>query len=183
MVMSQCSDKGLHYECRVLSEMDDWYVGDATKLKEVLINILSNAIKFTEAPGSVTMTVRRTAQFEDQSTLCFRVQDTGIGMDQEFLPKIFDPFSQEDGSTKNKYGSTGLGMAITKNIVEMMNGTISVESEKGVGTGRTANMKRLPPRLPPGRKRLPLRAGTSSVRPSQAGASSWPRISRSTPKS
>ncbi|MBQ1363882.1 MAG: response regulator [Oscillospiraceae bacterium] len=134
MVMSQCSDKGLHYECRVLSEMGDWYVGDATKLKEVLINILSNAIKFTEAPGSVTMTVRRTAQFEDQSTLCFRVQDTGIGMDQEFLPKIFDPFSQEDGSTKNKYGSTGLGMAITKNIVEMMNGTISVESEKGVGT-------------------------------------------------
>ena len=134
MVMSQCSDKGLHYECRVLSEMDDWYVGDATKLKEVLINILSNAIKFTEAPGSVTMTVRRTAQFEDQSTLCFRVQDTGIGMDQDFLPKIFDPFSQEDGSTKNKYGSTGLGMAITKNIVEMMNGTISVESEKGVGT-------------------------------------------------
>ena len=137
MVMSQCSDKGLHYECRVLSEMDDWYVGDATKLKEVLINILSNAIKFTEAPGSVTMTVRRTTQFEDQSTLCFRVQDTGIGMDQEFLPKIFDPFSQEDGSTKNKYGSTGLGMAITKNIVEMMNGTISVESEKGVGTAFT----------------------------------------------
>ena len=137
MVMSQCSDKGLHYECRVLSEMDDWYVGDATKLKEVLINILSNAIKFTEAPGSVTMTVRRTALFEDQSTLCFRVQDTGIGMDQDFLPKIFDPFSQEDGSTKNKYGSTGLGMAITKNIVEMMNGTISVESEKGVGTAFT----------------------------------------------
>ena len=137
MVMSQCSDKGLHYECRVLSEMGDWYVGDATKLKEVLINILSNAIKFTEAPGSVTMTVRRTAQFEDQSTLCFRVQDTGIGMDQDFLPKIFDPFSQEDGSTKNKYGSTGLGMAITKNIVEMMNGTISVESEKGVGTAFT----------------------------------------------
>ena len=134
MVMSQCSDKGMHYECRVLSEMDDWYIGDATKLKEVLINILSNAIKFTETPGSVTMSVERTAQFEDQSTLCFRVRDTGIGMDQEFLPKIFDPFSQEDGSTKNKYGSTGLGMAITKNIVEMMNGTISVESEKGVGT-------------------------------------------------
>ena len=86
MVMSQCSDKGLHYECRVLSEMDDWYVGDATKLKEVLINILSNAIKFTEAPGSVTMTVRRTAQFEDQSTLCFRVQDTGIENLRSLLP-------------------------------------------------------------------------------------------------
>ena len=86
MVMSQCSDKGLHYECRVLSEMDDWYVGDATKLKEVLINILSNAIKFTEAPGSVTMTVRRTAQFEDQSTLCFRVQDTGIFCRKSSIP-------------------------------------------------------------------------------------------------
>jgi signal transduction histidine kinase/CheY-like chemotaxis protein len=134
MIMSQCADKGLHYECRVLSRVDDYYIGDATKLKEVLINILSNAIKFTEAPGSVTMSVERTARFEDQSTLCFRIQDTGIGMDREFLPKIFDAFSQEDSSTRNKYGSTGLGMAITKNIVEMMNGTIGVDSEKGVGT-------------------------------------------------
>ena len=64
----------------------------------------------------------------------FCIKDTGIGMDKEYIPRIFEPFSQEDGSTKNKYGSTGLGMAITKNIVEMMNGTISVESEKGVGS-------------------------------------------------
>ncbi len=134
MVMSQCSDKGLTYECRILSKVDDYYIGDDMKLKEVLINILSNAIKFTDAPGSITMTVERTGQFEDQSTLCFCIRDTGIGMDKEFIPKIFDAFSQEDGSRTNKYGSTGLGMAITKSIVEMMNGSIAVESEKGVGT-------------------------------------------------
>ena len=140
MVMSQCGDKGLTYECRILSRVDDAYIGDDMKLKEVLINILSNAIKFTDAPGSVTLTVERTAKFEDQSALRFRVRDTGIGMDKEFIPKIFDAFSQEDGTRKNKYGSTGLGMAITKSIVEMMNGTITVESEKGVGTEFTVNV-------------------------------------------
>jgi signal transduction histidine kinase/CheY-like chemotaxis protein len=134
MVMSQCGDKGLHYECRLLSRVDDYYIGDDMKLKEVLINILSNAIKFTDAPGSVTLTVEKTAVFEDQSTLKFCVRDTGIGMDKEFIPKIFDAFSQADSGRTTKYGSTGLGMAITKSIVEMMNGTINVESEKGVGT-------------------------------------------------
>ena len=134
MVMSQCEDKGLHYECSLLTPVDDYYIGDDMKLKEVLINILSNAIKFTEPGGSVRLTVERTAEYEDQSTLCFRIRDTGIGMDQSYIPKIFDAFSQEDSTRKNKYGSTGLGMAITKSIVEMMNGTISVESEKGKGT-------------------------------------------------
>jgi CheY-like chemotaxis protein len=100
----------------------------------VLLNILSNAVKFTEAPGSITMSVERTAVFEDQTTLSFCIRDTGIGMDQAFVPKVFDAFSQEDGSYTTKYGSTGLGMAITKSIVELMNGTISVESEKGAGT-------------------------------------------------
>ncbi len=134
MVMSQCRDKGLTYECRILSRVDDDYIGDDMKLKEVLINILSNAIKFTEAPGSVTLTVERTAMFEDQSTLRFGIRDTGIGIDEEYLPKIFDAFSQEDSSRKSKYGSTGLGMAITKRLVDMMNGSISVTSQKGVGT-------------------------------------------------
>ncbi len=134
MVMSQCSDKGLTYECRILSQVDDFYIGDDTKLKEVLINILSNAVKFTDAPGSVTFTVEQIATYGSQSTLRFVITDTGIGMDESFIPKLFDSFSQEDSSRKNKYGSTGLGMAITKNIVELMNGTIDVTSEKGVGT-------------------------------------------------
>ena len=134
MVMSQCSEKGLTYECNVIGGVSDYYTGDDMKLKQVLINILSNAIKFTDAPGEIRMTVERIAAFEDQSTLKFVVKDTGIGMDESFIPKIFDSFSQEDGSRNSKYGSTGLGMAITKNIVTLMNGTISVKSEKGVGS-------------------------------------------------
>ena len=134
IVMSQCSEKGLKYECQVIGGVSDYYIGDDIKLKQVLINILSNAIKFTDAPGEVKLTVERTAVFGDHSTLRFSIKDTGIGMDREFIPKIFDAFTQEDSSRNNKYGSTGLGMAITKNIVDLMNGTISVESEKGVGT-------------------------------------------------
>ncbi|MBQ9566205.1 MAG: response regulator [Synergistaceae bacterium] len=114
--------------------LSDCYIGDDMKLKQVLINILSNAIKFTEAPGRVTLTVERSAAYEDHSTLKFVIKDTGIGMDPSFIPKIFDSFTQENRSRNNKYGSTGLGMAISKNIVELMNGTISVKSEKGVGT-------------------------------------------------
>ena len=134
MVMTQCSDKGLKYECKVIGGVSDYYIGDDMKLKQVLINILSNAVKFTDAPGTVFLTVERTAVFEDQSTIRFVIKDTGIGMDEEFLPKVFDTFAQEDSSRNNKYGSTGLGMAISKNIVEIMNGSISVKSEKGVGT-------------------------------------------------
>ncbi|MBR1797004.1 MAG: response regulator [Clostridiales bacterium] len=134
MVMSQCAEKGLTYECYVIGGISDNYIGDDMKLKQVLINILSNAIKFTDAPGNVTLTVERMAVFEDHSTVKFIIKDTGIGMDEAFLPKLFDAFTQEDSSRNNKYGSTGLGMAITKNIVELMNGTISVESKKGVGT-------------------------------------------------
>ena len=80
------------------------------------------------------MTVERTALYGDHSTLKFCIKDSGIGMDKAFIPKIFDAFTQEDSNRNTKYGSTGLGMAITKNIVELMNGTISVESEKGKGT-------------------------------------------------
>ena len=140
MVMSQCSEKGLKYECRVVGGVSDAYIGDDMKLKQVLINILSNAIKFTDAPGSVTLTVERTAVFGDHSAIKFIVKDTGIGMDAAFLPKIFDPFTQENSSRSSKYGSTGLGMAIARNIVELMNGSISVTSEKGVGTEFTVTV-------------------------------------------
>ena len=134
MVMSQCTEKGLEYECSVLGGVSDYYIGDDMKLKQVLINILSNAIKFTEPGGSVKLTVERVAAYESQTTIRFTIADTGIGMDEEFVPKIFDSFTQEDASRRSKYGSTGLGMAITKSVVELMNGGISVESEKGVGS-------------------------------------------------
>ncbi len=134
MVMSQCTEKGLKYECQVLGGVSDYYIGDDMKLKQVLINILSNAIKFTDPPGSVSLTIERTGTFHEQSTLKFVISDTGIGIDQNYIPKIFDPFTQENNSRSSKYGSTGLGMAITRSIVELMNGEISVRSEKGKGS-------------------------------------------------
>ena len=134
MFSGQCADKGLEYLCHIRGEVDDYYIGDRMKLRQVLINILGNAVKFTPEGGKVELTVERTAQFDNQTTLRFIIRDTGIGMSKEFLPRLFDAFAQEDSSTTNKYGSTGLGMAITKSIVEMMNGNIEVESEKGAGT-------------------------------------------------
>ena len=140
MAGSQCREKGLEYECRVLGQVGESYIGDAMKLKQVIINILGNAVKFTPAPGKVSFTVERTAQYDGQSNFRFVIRDTGIGMDKAFLPRLFEAFSQEDNTSSNRYGSTGLGMAITRNIVEMMNGAISVESEKGVGSTFTVTV-------------------------------------------
>ena len=130
----QCQEKGLDYQCHINGHLDDYYIGDNMKLRQVLINILGNSVKFTPSGGKVDVEVEKIASLNDKSTLRFTIKDTGIGMSKDFLPRIFDAFSQEDGSTTNKYGSSGLGLAITKNIVEMMNGNIQVESEKGKGT-------------------------------------------------
>lgn len=130
----QCSEKGLEYNCIINGNVNDYYIGDCTKLRQVLINILGNAVKFTPEGGSVSLDVEKTAGFGGKSTLRFTIKDTGIGMSKEFIPTLFDTFSQEDTTAANKYGSSGLGMAITKSIVEMMNGKIEVESEKGKGS-------------------------------------------------
>ena len=140
MFSGQCAEKGLDYLCHIRGEVDDCYIGDMMKLRQVLINILGNAVKFTPEGGKVELTVERTAQFENMTTLCFTIADTGIGMSKEFLPRIFDTFAQENSTMTSKYGSTGLGMAITKSIVEMMNGNIEVESEKGAGTTFTVKV-------------------------------------------
>jgi CheY-like chemotaxis protein len=134
MFSGQCSDKGLDYQCHIIGDVDNYYVGDKMKLRQVLINILGNAVKSTSEGGKVDLTVERIAKFEKQSTLRFTIADTGIGMSKEYLPKLFETFTQEDSSMTNKYGSSGLGMAITRSIVEMMNGSIEVESEKGAGS-------------------------------------------------
>ena len=134
MFSGQCQEKGLDYHCRIESEVDDYYIGDNMKLRQVLINILGNAVKFTPEGGKVELRVKRKAQYDGKSTICFIIADTGIGMSKEFLPRIFDTFAQEDASTTSKYGSSGLGLSITRNIVEMMNGHIEVESEKGKGS-------------------------------------------------
>ncbi|MCR4934968.1 MAG: response regulator [Oscillospiraceae bacterium] len=140
IIHGQCRDKGLDYECRLMGRVKDYYIGDDGKLKQALINILGNAVKFTPAPGSVTFLVEPLPAYKDKTPLRFIIRDTGVGMHADFLPHIFDAFSQEDEGKANKFGSTGLGLAITKNVVEAMNGRIEVESEKGVGSTFTVTV-------------------------------------------
>ncbi|MBQ9060638.1 MAG: response regulator [Firmicutes bacterium] len=134
MIGGQCAEKGLAYECLTKGKIDEHYVGDAMKLKQVLINILGNAVKFTPEGGTVRFLIEEGPAYDQKKTLRFIISDTGIGMSQEYLPHLFEAFSQEDASSTSVYGSTGLGMPITKSIVELMNGEIQVESEKGKGT-------------------------------------------------
>ena len=108
---------------------------DKTRLNQVLLNLLSNAVKFTPAGGTVSVRIRQCPGTQKGSGLYeIRVKDNGIGMSQEFVKKIFSPFERERTSTVSRTQGTGLGMAITKNIVNMMGGTIEVHTEQGKGT-------------------------------------------------
>ena len=108
---------------------------DKTRLNQVLLNLLSNAVKFTPAGGNVSVRIRQCHGTQKGSELYeIRVKDNGIGMSQEFVQKIFSPFERERTSTVSRTQGTGLGMAITKNIVDMMGGTIEVQTEQGKGT-------------------------------------------------
>jgi len=110
------------------------------KLRQVLINILGNAVKFTDEGGKIEFLVGEIRRCEGKAVMQFVISDNGIGMSEDYLPHIFDAFSQENASFHSKHGSTGIGMPITKSIVELMNGTIEVESEKGKGTTFTVTV-------------------------------------------
>ena len=138
---AQAAAKGVEYECIVDPVLDDYYIGDAMKLQQVLINILSNAIKFTREGGKVTFSAAQRRRSKNGAVLRFIVNDTGMGMSEEFLPHIFEPFSQEFTGTTSLYGGTGLGLAISKNIVDMMDGKITVRSIKGIGSEFTVDVK------------------------------------------
>ena len=134
IISGQCRDKGLHYECHIHGKVDDYYVGDDMKLRQVMINILGNSVKFTPAGGKVSLGIESLASFNGNATLRLTFADTGIGMSEEYLPHLFETFSQEHSTASNSLGSTGLGMPITKSIVELMNGNIDVHTKQGEGT-------------------------------------------------
>ena len=140
IISGQCREKGLKYDCWTTGKIDDYYIGDETKLRQVMINILGNAVKFTPEGGTVTLLIEEGKRYDRKAVLKMTFRDTGIGMSKEYLPHLFDAFSQEDASSTSKYGSTGLGMPITRSIVELMNGHIDVESEKGKGTTFTVTV-------------------------------------------
>ncbi len=135
IVGGQIHAKQLELYMDALDVTDEDVYCDRTRMGQILLNLLSNAIKFTPAGGTVSVRVRQFAgTVRDCAQYEFRVRDNGIGMSPEFAQKIFEPFERERTSTVSRIQGTGLGMAITRNIVEMMGGTINVQTEKNRGT-------------------------------------------------
>lgn len=135
----QAEEKGIDYESILTSFTEDYYIGDAMKLQQVLINIISNAIKFTPSGGKVQMIIHQGKIKDGKAHMTFTINDTGIGIKEEFMPHLFDPFEQGNDNTA-RYNGTGLGLAICKNLISMMGGYISVNSIEGVGSEFTVDL-------------------------------------------
>jgi len=133
VTVGRASDKGLRYTIHAAPDVPVWLNGDALRLGQVLINLINNAVKFT-ARGEIEVSVTRMAEDNLGVELKFSVRDTGIGMTSEQRAKLFQPFVQADSSTTRRYGGTGLGLTISKRIIEAMGGEANVESTLGVGS-------------------------------------------------
>lgn len=140
ILYEQCRDNALDYECVLKSYTEEVYTGDVTKLQQVLINLLGNAVKFTPRGGKIHFMIEQISRTKEKARMRFEISDTGIGIDEKFLPQMFKPFSQENRGRTSAYGGTGLGLAISKNIVDLMNGDITVHSIKNVGSEFTVEV-------------------------------------------
>lgn len=130
---SEVKRKGITFKVVIDQNVSEVFVGDASIIRQVLINLLGNAIKFTEE-GSVTIHCMGVKTVREVQELSIVINDTGIGMDKGYLVNVFEKFQQEDPSTSRKYGGTGLGLFITKKLMDIMNGTLTLNSVKGCGT-------------------------------------------------
>ena len=134
-----CQQKGLEYETRMLTPVDEWLVGDQLRVNQILMNLLGNAVKFTEK-GHIWLEISQQRSHDDELFLRISVSDTGIGMDEELQSRLFRPFEQESARTAQRYGGSGLGLSIVKNLVTMMDGAIRVESAPGKGSRFTVDL-------------------------------------------
>jgi signal transduction histidine kinase/CheY-like chemotaxis protein/streptogramin lyase len=135
---SMAAEKGLHLRCEMAPDLPAYVAGDDTRLRQVLLNLISNALKFTSS-GEVVLSAgleHPGAERRDEASYCIsiEVRDTGMGIAPDQLPRLFSSFNQADASISRRYGGTGLGLAISKRLVELMGGTIDVESKPGEGT-------------------------------------------------
>lgn len=137
----QAAAKGVDYECIPDPALEASYMGDGMRLEQVLVNIVSNAIKFTEEKGKVTLISSLQGRTDKDALLRFIVKDTGVGMSGDFISHIFEPFAQEYTGSTNLHGGAGLGLAISKSIVDMMGGSITVNSARGKGTEFTVEVR------------------------------------------
>ncbi|MCB6364811.1 response regulator [Intestinibacillus massiliensis] len=140
IIYPQATAKGLAFTVSLVDITGTVLVGDSLRLNQVLLNLLSNALKFTPAGGTVCLSIQQLQRRAGRVRMRFSVSDTGIGMSEEFMERLFTPFEQESISTSQRFGGTGLGMAITKNLVTLMGGTIAVKSELGEGSTFTVEL-------------------------------------------
>lgn len=140
LINPQSSAKGVHFEILTQNVKDEHLVGDSMRLSQILINILSNAVKFTSSGGHVTLVMSQKPIGPKEVSMRFEITDTGIGISQDFLDRLFQPFEQASVEVSQKFGGSGLGMAITHNLVTLMNGSIDVKSELGKGTTFTVTL-------------------------------------------
>jgi len=133
LIMPRAIEKNLVLHFYAEPTMDVRPLGDPVRLRQVLVNLLSNAVKFTDT-GTVKLVVEIVDKTEKTITMSFEVKDSGIGMTDEQIARVFDPFTQAEAGTTRKFGGTGLGLSITKKILEAMGGAINVESTPGVGS-------------------------------------------------
>ncbi|MFA5902980.1 MAG: PAS domain S-box protein [Desulfobacula sp.] len=129
----QANRKGLDFFSFLDPEIPSCLKGDPGKLRQIFMNLVGNALKFT-SQGEIFLTGKKISETEDKISICFEIKDTGIGIPSEKHDSIFDSFSQADGSTTRKYGGTGLGTTISKQLVELMGGKIGLESKEGEGS-------------------------------------------------
>jgi len=125
--------KGLKLNAQVSDNLPRYVVGDNGRLKQILLNLLDNSIKFT-SEGSLTLRASKVLEKDSLVRLRFEIEDTGIGIPEAALHRLFKAFSQTDSSTRRKFGGTGLGLSICKKLVEKMNGSIGVKSQEGQGS-------------------------------------------------
>jgi two-component system sensor histidine kinase/response regulator len=137
---SQSKRKGVDYDTVLADEVDEILVGDALRLNQILSNLLSNALKFTPSGGAICLRVSRTDAESDKICLRFEVKDTGCGIEEENLGKIFEAFEQENSGVASKYGGTGLGLAIVKRFSELMGGSVKADSQIGAGSTFTVDL-------------------------------------------
>ncbi|MEG2214282.1 MAG: ATP-binding protein [Oscillospiraceae bacterium] len=140
IIATQAEAKGVTYNVKIFDGCKASYLGDGIRLQQILINILSNAVKFTKPGGTVRLDISLIASDKKRADIRFKISDTGIGIGDEFLPNIFKPFSQEHNGSTSSYGGSGLGLAISKNLAQLMGGDINVDSHTGVGTVFTVHI-------------------------------------------
>ena len=134
-------NRELNFEVHREPLQNPYVMTEPVRIREILVNILNNAVKFTKDGGTIRLDAgSRPGADAQHIVICYRVKDTGVGMSEEFQKKLFDEFAQEENGARTQYKGTGLGMAISKKYVELMGGTITVDSQKGVGTTFTVEI-------------------------------------------